>query len=29
MMQEVEKLVDAWAEIEVIDRELQLGLPED
>ena len=29
VMQEVEKRIDAWAEIEVIDRDLQLVWPED
>ncbi len=29
VMHEVEKLVDAWAEVDVIDRELQLLWPED
>jgi len=29
VMHEVEKLVDSWAEVDVIDRELQLLWPED
>jgi hypothetical protein len=29
VMHEVEKVVDAWTEVEVIDRELQLLWPED
>ncbi len=29
VMHEVEKAVDAWVEVEVIDRELQLLWPED
>ncbi|HEX6844295.1 MAG TPA: DUF503 domain-containing protein [Actinomycetota bacterium] len=29
VMHEVEKLVDRWAEVDVIDRELQLLWPED
>jgi hypothetical protein len=29
VMHEVEKLVDSWVEVDVIDRELQLLWPED
>ena len=29
VLQEIEKRVDAWAEIEVIDRDLHLWSPED
>jgi uncharacterized protein YlxP (DUF503 family) len=29
VMQEVEKRIDAWGEVEVIDRDLQVWRPED